>query len=111
MKLYHATKTKLVPQILREGLQPQFNVPQFDPVHLHERDTSEFVFSLYGMEPGGYWEFHYGRDTVTLLEVDVTGLELETPGWDGEGHHMSWKPISPDRITVLSEYTGVNAAV
>lgn len=106
---YHATSSGNVKSILKEGLHGS----EGDPVHLSETDTSEFIYHLFGLEPGGFYEFENGHgDTITLLDVDTNGLELDGPRTlelefspDNDEHHMFFGAIPPNRIKVIKEYS------
>lgn len=53
--------------------------------------TIDFVMSLYQL----------AREDVALLRVDITGLDVIEPGWDGVGTVAYDGTIPPERLEVL----------
>lgn len=111
-KLFHATPTKDVESILRNGLKPtEFTrfkdgqeIPGTDPVNLSTEDETSLV-AFFGDSNGCIGEDGEPVCTITLLEVDVRGLPLEWPGMDGEHHYECAEVIPPERIRVAREST------
>lgn len=101
-KLLHSTTTSSVRSILDVGLQPVCGYSGdelvfTDPVHLSTKEEIDLII-FFQPDPDEV-------ETVTVLEVDVSGLELTHPGPDGDHHYMCYTTIDPGRITVVSSCT------
>lgn len=108
--LYHASPTFNREAIQREGLiGPKggfsyrvengvgISIEDPDwvhPIHLSTTDLRDWIGG-----PGG---FFYPDEPADLWVVDVTGLTLGE-GWDGEGSYTVLGPISPDRLSLVTD--------
>lgn len=75
-----------------------------DPVNLSTDDETSLV-AFFGEGNGCIDESGEAVDTITLLEVDCVGLELEWPGIDGPHHYLCPTVIPPDRLKVVRTCT------
>lgn len=99
-KLYHITRRDNVGSILREGLLTESehltSLEDDDRIYL----TSDWIDVLYN--DAEFWSYD-----LSLLEVDVTGLELVVdPEYDQVDEEWVWYCISnidPDRIRYLGD--------
>lgn len=111
-KLFHATPTKDVETILRDGLKGvefvQYReggqVRGTDPVNLSTEDETSLV-AFFGESNGCIGEDGEPACTITLLEVDVRGIPMSWPGQDGDHHYEVHEVIPPERIRVVREST------
>jgi hypothetical protein len=108
-KLFHATPTQCVENIMREGLVPSVTFMQenldVEVVNLSTEDESQLI--VFFGETNGVIDETSDEivDTVTLLEIDTRGIELVWPGQDGDHHYEVRQLITPDRIRVVSTCT------
>ncbi len=110
MILYHATNGDAVPAILREGLLPGDTAGSgLDAVNLSERaDIGEFIFHLFELHEGGFYEFENGHhDVAVTFAVDVSGPALsDVRGCDGDDHRLYVGVIPPEALKIVSVYRG-----
>jgi len=112
--LYHATPTRNVEKILREGLVPSESFcwegdPNDKVINLSTDDESSLVGFFGDVNGCVEWRqsdrTNVAVDTITLLEVNVVAIPLEWPGQDGETHYVARRAIPPHRIRVVSTCT------
>jgi hypothetical protein len=109
-KLFHATPTHEVESIMKYGLKPAEWTSEnpktgerktgADPVNLSTDDETSLI-AFFGDGNGCIGESGEAVDTITLLEVDCVGLELEWPGEDGPHHYLCPVVIPPDRLRAV----------
>lgn len=110
-KLYHATPTHNLEAILRDGLEPtawtshnpRTGATQHgsDPVNLSTEDETSLI-AFFGEGNGCIDEAGTVVDTITLLEIDCTALELTWPGIDGDHHFECHAVVPPTAIRPVS---------
>lgn len=89
-RLLHACLEPALKSIMETGLEAFPN----QALHLSQDDEWELVA----------WYHVLGtaeRKGVVTLEVDVSGLELRWPGYDGLDHFYGFETIEPSRLRVV----------